>query len=78
MINIGPHISIAKGFTAAGKDAVSIGANTFQFFTRNPRGGNAKAIDPKDADGLRQIMEDHDFGPLLAHAPYTLNMASAT
>lgn len=78
MINIGPHISIAKGFTAAGKDAVSIGANTFQFFTRNPRGGNAKVIDPKDADGLRQIMEDHDFGPLLAHAPYTLNMASAT
>lgn len=78
MINIGPHISIAKGFTAAGKNAVSIGANTFQFFTRNPRGGNAKAIDPQDVDGLRQIMEDHDFGPLLAHAPYTLNMASAT
>lgn len=77
MINIGPHISIAKGFTQAGKDAVSIGADTFQFFTRNPRGGNAKALNKKDIEGLRAIMDDHAFGPLLAHAPYTLNMASA-
>lgn len=78
MIHIGPHISIAKGFTQAGKDAVSIGADTFQFFTRNPRGGNAKALDSKDIEGLEAIMAQHDFGPLLAHAPYTLNMASAT
>lgn len=78
MITIGPHTSIAKGFTAAGRDAAAIGANTFQFFTRNPRGGNAKALDPGDVAGLRQLMEAHGFGELLAHAPYTLNMASAT
>ncbi|MEG0076119.1 MAG: deoxyribonuclease IV [Eubacterium sp.] len=78
MITIGPHISIAKGFKKAGEAAVSIGANTFQFFTRNPRGGHAKAIDPKDAEGLLAIMEANDFGSLLAHAPYTLNMASAS
>lgn len=75
---IGPHLSIAKGFKKAGQEAVSIGANTFQFFTRNPRGGNAKALDPVDVEGLRQMMEVHHFGPLLAHAPYTLNMASAS
>ncbi|MEG0377233.1 MAG: endonuclease IV, partial [Eubacterium sp.] len=57
MITIGPHISIAKGFKKAGEAALSIGANTFQFFTRNPRGGNAKAIDKKDAEGLCALME---------------------
>lgn len=77
-LTIGPHVSIARGFTQAGKDAVSVGANTFQFFTRNPRGGSVKALDLKDVEGLRQIMTAHAFGPLLAHAPYTLNMASAT
>lgn len=76
MLIVGPHISIAKGFKYAGKEALKVDANTFQFFTRNPRGGNAKALDFEDIGALREIMETHDFGPLLAHAPYTLNMAS--
>lgn len=78
MLIIGPHLSIAGGFTKAGQEAVKIKANTFQFFTRNPRGGKAKALDPEDVAGLRQIMLEHQFGDLLAHAPYTLNMCSAT
>lgn len=76
-MNIGCHISIAKGFYNAGKDALSIGANTFQFFTRNPRGGKAKSLDFKDLGKLKELMEINNFGPLLAHAPYTLNMASS-
>ncbi|MEL7662406.1 deoxyribonuclease IV [Acetobacterium wieringae] len=78
MLIIGPHLSIAGGFTKAGQEAVKIKANTFQFFTRNPRGGKAKALDPEDVAGLRQIMLAHQFGDLLAHAPYTLNMCSTT
>ncbi|WP_414150576.1 deoxyribonuclease IV [Acetobacterium carbinolicum] len=77
MLMIGPHLSIAGGFKKAGEEAVKIEANTFQFFTRNPRGGKAKALDSDDVAGLRQIMDNHGFGPLLAHAPYTLNMCSA-
>ncbi|PKN15109.1 MAG: endonuclease IV, partial [Deltaproteobacteria bacterium HGW-Deltaproteobacteria-24] len=77
MLMIGPHLSIAGGFKKAGEEAVKIEANTFQFFTRNPRGGKAKALDPKDVAGLRQIIDTQGFGPLLAHAPYTLNMCSA-
>jgi deoxyribonuclease-4 len=77
MLIIGPHLSIAGGFKKAGEEAVRINANTFQFFTRNPRGGKAKAIDEKDAAGLKHIMDNKGFGPLLAHAPYTLNMCSA-
>ncbi|MDO4288146.1 MAG: deoxyribonuclease IV [Eubacterium sp.] len=76
MLVLGPHISIAKGFKAAGCEALKVNANTFQFFTRNPRGGNAKALDFEDIAGLREIMAENNFGPLLAHAPYTLNMAS--
>ncbi len=76
MLIIGPHLSIAGGFKKAGQEAVKIEANTFQFFTRNPRGGKAKALDPEDVAGLRQIMAQHQFGALLAHAPYTLNMCS--
>lgn len=76
MLVLGPHISIAKGFKAAGREALKVNANTFQFFTRNPRGGNAKALDFDDIAGLKEIMTEHHFGPLLAHAPYTLNMAS--
>lgn len=78
MLIIGPHLSIAGGFKKAGKEALSIGANTFQFFTRNPRGGKAKALDLKDVAELETIMTNNGFGPLLAHAPYTLNMCSAT
>lgn len=77
MLNIGCHLSISKGYEAMGKDALSIGANTFQFFTRNPRGGSAKEIDPKDAEALARLMEENNFAPILAHAPYTLNLCSA-
>lgn len=73
---LGSHLSIAKGYKKAGETAIDIGANTFQFFTRNPRGGKAKDLDLKDIQDLRDIMEEHHFGPLLAHAPYTLNLAS--
>lgn len=74
---LGCHLSNAKGYEAAGRVALSIGANTFQFFTRNPRGGGAKAIDPADANALLALCRAHSFGALVAHAPYTLNPASA-
>jgi len=73
---IGCHLSIAKGFAAAARDAESIGANTFQFFTRNPRGGKAKALDPRDLEDFARIRSEAGIGCLLAHAPYTLNPAS--
>ena len=76
MLTIGCHLSTSKGFLAMGETALSIGANTFAFFTRNPRGGKAKAIDPADAAALRALMAEHNFGPLVAHAPYTLNPCS--
>lgn len=74
---IGCHLSSSKGYLAMGKTALSIGANTFQFFTRNPRGGKAKAIDPQDAAALMKLAEENNFGPLLAHAPYTMNPCAA-
>ena len=77
MLNIGCHLSTSKGFIHMGKEALSIDANTFQFFTRNPRGSKAKGIDENDVRGLLKIMEDNDFAPLVAHAPYTLNPCSA-
>ena len=77
MLNIGCHLSTAKGFLAMGRDALSIGANTFQFFTRNPRGGQAKAIDQADLDAFLALAAEHQFAPFLAHAPYTLNPCSA-
>lgn len=77
MLNIGCHLSTTKGFENMGKEALSIGANTFQFFTRNPRGGKAKAIDEKDVAALLRIMEENKFATILAHAPYTLNACSA-
>lgn len=77
MFTIGCHLSTAGGFEKMGKTAVEIGANTFQFFTRNPRGSRAKEIDPEDAMKLREILKENDFGKLVAHAPYTLNPASA-
>ena len=76
-LHIGCHLSSAKGFLAMGRDALSIGANTFQFFTRNPRGGQAKAIDQADLDAFLALAAEHRFAPLLAHAPYTLNPCSA-
>lgn len=77
MLNIGCHLSSAKGYLHMGQEALSIGANTFQFFTRNPRGGKAKAIDREDIAALLKLAEEQDFAPLLAHAPYTLNACSA-
>lgn len=76
MLTIGCHLSSSKGFLAMGKTASSIGANTFAFFTRNPRGGSAKAIDSEDAAELKAWMEAESFGTLVAHAPYTLNCCS--
>jgi len=77
MLVIGPHISISKGFAKAAQIAVDMDANTFQFFTRNPRGGNAKAFDDKDIAKFQKIREHNNFGPLLAHAPYTMNLGGA-
>lgn len=77
MLHIGCHLSSSKGFEAMGKTALSIGADTFQFFTRNPRGSRAKEIDPQDAQRLRELLAEHGFAPVIAHAPYTLNPASA-
>lgn len=74
---LGCHLSNAKGYASAGRVALSIGANTFQFFTRNPRGGGAKAIDPADAEALNTLCRENRFGTLVAHAPYTLNPCSA-
>ena len=70
---IGCHLSSAKGYEAMGKAALDLDASTFAFFTRNPRGGKAKDIDPDDAARLRDLMKEHAFGPIVAHAPYTMN-----
>ncbi len=75
-LHIGCHLSSAKGYLAMGKAALSIGADTFQFFTRNPRGSRAKAIDPEDAQALFRMLKENHFATILAHAPYTLNPAS--
>lgn len=77
MLKIGCHLSASKGYLHMGKEAVTLGANTFQFFTRNPRGGNAKPIDEKDTEAFRQYADEHGIGQILAHAPYTLNGCSA-
>ena len=77
MLHIGCHLSSSKGFAAMGKTALSIGADTFQFFTRNPRGGKAKAVDADDAQALQKLCAEHNFAPLLAHAPYTMNPCAA-
>lgn len=77
MLNIGCHLSSSKGFWHMGQEALSINANTFQFFTRNPRGSRAKEIDPEDAKRLCELAKQNTFAPLLAHAPYTLNACSA-
>lgn len=76
MLRIGCHLSSSKGFLAMGKDAVKIGANTFQFFTRNPRGGKAKPLDLEDVKNYLQFAQENGIGKILAHAPYTLNAAA--
>lgn len=77
MFKIGCHLSASKGFLNMGNEAVSIGANTFQFFTRNPRGGRAKPIDKRDIEDFIAFATEHNFAKILAHAPYTLNACSA-
>lgn len=77
MLTVGCHLSSSKGYLAMGKDAVKINANTFQFFTRNPRGGNAKAIVPSDVEAYLAFAAEHKITRILAHAPYTLNACSA-
>lgn len=76
MLNVGCHLSVSKGYEHMGKEALSIGANTFQYFTRNPRGSKAKAIDEKDIAALLRLMKEHRFSVILGHAPYTLNLCS--
>ncbi|MDR7855274.1 deoxyribonuclease IV [Tissierella sp.] len=76
MLKIGCHLSTSRGYEAMGKNALEIGANVFQFFTRNPRGSKAKDIDPEDIKKLLNLMDENNFGKLLAHAPYTLNPCS--
>ncbi len=77
MLHIGCHLSSSKGFAAMGRQALELGADTFQFFTRNPRGSRAKDLDAADAAALVQLMEEHRFAPIVAHAPYTLNLCGA-
>lgn len=77
MLNIGAHLSASKGFLHMGKEAVSINANTFQFFTRNPRGFKAKDLDVQDINDYLEYIKDKNFAPIVAHAPYTLNACSA-
>lgn len=77
MLKIGCHLSSSGGYLAMGQTAVSIGANVFQFFTRNPRGGTARPVDPADAEAFRAFAAEHGIGPILAHAPYTINAAGA-
>lgn len=77
MLKIGCHLSASKGFFSMGKEALRLNADTFQFFTRNPRGGKAKAIDEKDVAKFLELAKENDFAKILAHAPYTLNACSA-
>lgn len=77
MLHIGCHLSSSKGFLAMGKEAVRLNADTFQYFTRNPRGSKAKAIDPQDVNRYLEFAAEHHFAPVIAHAPYTLNACSA-
>ena len=76
MFYIGCHLSPSAGLLAMGETALAIGADTLQFFTRNPRGSKAKPIDPADAAALMALCRQQDFGPLVAHAPYTINACS--
>lgn len=77
MLTIGAHMSVAKGLDKAAEDVVKIEANTMQFFSRNPRGSSFKTYSEKEVQNFQKIRTENNFGPLLAHAPYTLNLASA-
>jgi len=77
MFYIGNHLSASKGYEAMGKQAVELGGNVFAFFTRNPRGGKAKEIKEEDVEKYLAYAEEHEFGKLVAHAPYTMNLCAA-
>lgn len=74
MLHIGCHLSSSRGFAAMGRQALELGADTFQFFTRNPRGSKAKELDTADAASLLALLAERRFAPIIAHAPYTLNL----
>ena len=76
MLHIGCHLSVSKGFEHMGREAFSLGADTFQFFTRNPQGGNAKDIAPEDMRKFNDFAKQNHFAKIVAHAPYTLNPCS--
>lgn len=76
MLKIGCHLSTAEGFLNMGKEIIALGGNTFQFFSRNPRGGSAKTVDKKDIEDFRNFAKEHGIDIILAHAPYTLNACS--
>ena len=78
MFIIGCHLSSSKGFLNMGNEALSIGGNTFQFFTRNPRGGSAKPLDKEDVEAYNKFAALNNIGPVIAHAPYTMNPCAAT
>lgn len=77
MLYIGPHMTTAKGYTRAAKDIIEMDANVFQFFSRNPRGSRFRAYDEKDVEEFQRLRKDYRFGPLQAHAPYTMNLGSS-
>ena len=78
MLNIGCHLTISKGYLHMGEEALSIGANTFQYFSRNPRGGSVRPFDRGDAQALLELTSSQHFAPVLTHAPYTLNPCAAS
>ena len=77
MVYIGCHLSVTNGYEAMGRQMTEFGGNTFAWFTRNPRGGKAKDIEPADVEKLQAILEKEKFGTLVAHASYTMNLCSA-
>lgn len=77
MFKIGCHLSVSNGYLAAAEQAAAIGANTFQYFSRNPRGGSARKVDAEDIGKFNAYIKEHNFAPMVAHAPYTLNACSA-
>ena len=74
---IGNHLAASKGYAAMGKNALELGANTFAFFTRNPRGGKAKKMDEADVEKFLNLAKENGFGKIVAHAPYTMNLCAA-
>lgn len=77
MIYIGNHVSVTDGYEAMGRHEISLGGDTFAFFPRNPRGGRSKEVTPEDIAALRGLIEENDFGPLVVHGAYTMNLCSA-